>query len=178
MSTSPAMLNPSQLAPRRMTQTAWIPVYLSLAFVCCTSTRVMGGSHTQVLVDDVWQAFLGKWHFDMTGLVNEACRKVGHFLGYGMIGLIFRNAWNSSFRTRVMRIGGKFMSTEWMVSMSALSVLCTFIVACLDEWHQRYVPGRVSSFRDVMVDTTGAIFLNIVFWTVRARNRRKSLNAW
>jgi VanZ family protein len=157
-------------------QSAWFPVLLSLIFVCFTSTSFMGGNHTQVLVDDVWRTFLGTWHWDLTAPVNIVCRKVGHFLGYGAIGLIFRNAWHCSIRAGIMRIGASLATLQGMVSVSALSVICTFLVASLDELHQRYVPGRVSSFRDVMVDTTGAIFLNVVFWTVRAHRRRTALN--
>lgn len=137
----------------------------------------MSGKHTQVWLQDVWRPLLGKWHWDLTGPVNEICRKVGHFFGYGMIGLIFRNAWHTSIRTGLVRIGAGLASLQGMVSVSTLAVLSTFLVASLDELHQRYVPGRVSSFHDVMVDTTGAIFLNVVFWIVRARQHSKVLNA-
>ncbi len=56
----------------------------------------MGGSHTQVVVTSLATVF-GNWHSrTATGPVNEIIRKVGHFFGYGIIGLFFRNAW---FRT-------------------------------------------------------------------------------
>jgi VanZ family protein len=60
---------------------------------------------------------------------------------------------------------------------SSLGVACTFLVACLDEWHQKFVPGRVSSFHDVMVDTTGAMFLTLVVLALRAHRRRKAMRA-
>jgi VanZ family protein len=154
-----------------------MPVLFSMVFVCFTSTSFMGGNHTQVLVNAVWRTFLGTWHWDLTAPANILGRKVGHFLGYGVIGLIFRNAWHTSIRAGLMRIGAGLASLQGMVSVSALSVLSTFIVASLDELHQRFVPGRVSSFHDVMVDTAGAVFLNAVFWTVRAYRRGKALNA-
>lgn len=138
----------------------------------------MGGNHTQVWLQEiVWQPLLGKWHWELTGLVNEVCRKVGHFVGYGMIGLLFRNAWDTSIRAGIMRIGAGLATIQGMVSVSALSVLSTFIVASLDEFHQRFVPHRIGCFRDVMVDTTGAIVLNLVFWTLRSHRRRKALSA-
>jgi len=177
MSASPVLFPRSRIAAHPSVQSAWIPVLLSLIFVCFTSTSFMGGNHTQVLVNGVWQTFLGKWHWELTAPVNIMCRKVGHFLGYGVIGLIFRNAWHASIRGRLLRIGASLATLQGMVSVSALSVLSTFIVASLDELHQRFVPGRVSSFHDVMVDTTGAIFLNVVFWAARAHKRRKALNA-
>lgn len=184
MAASPAIFPSSQTLPRRSVrqprtpvQSAWIPALLSIVFVCFTSTSFMSGRHTQVLVDSVWRTFLGTWHWNLTGPINGVGRKIGHFLGYGTIGLIFRNAWHTSIRAGLLRIGASLATFQGMVSVSALSVLSTFIIASLDELHQRFVPGRVSSFRDVMVDTTGAIFLNVVFWTVRAHKRRKALNA-
>ena len=178
MSASPALYPASRLAtPHRSVHSAWIPVLLSLVFVRFTSTSFMGGGHTQVWLQDVWRVVLGSWHWDLTGPVNEIGRKVGHFLGYGTIGLIFRNAWHTSIRAGIMRIGESLATIQGMVSVSALSVLATFIVASLDELHQRYVPGRVSSFHDVMVDTAGAISLNAVFLTVRAARRRNALKA-
>ena len=38
-----------------------------------------------------------------------------------------------------------------------LSVFLTFIYACSDEFHQLFVSGRGASFRDVLIDTFGAI---------------------
>ena len=178
---SPTLLHPQVTAPRaRVNQ--WVPVLLSLVFVCFTSTSFMGGSHTQVLVDNVWRAVLGTWHRNITATVNEVIRKVGHFFGYGMIGLLFRNAWHSSIRAHLVainyrRLGSRLLGRRLMLSASGLSVLCTFVVGCLDEWHQKYLPGRVSSFRDVLLDTAGALVLNLVFWSLRAQRRRRSLNA-
>ena len=39
-----------------------------------------------------------------------------------------------------------------------LSILTCFLYACTDEFHQRFVMGRGSSFRDVLIDTSGAVF--------------------
>ena len=178
MSNSPfVMLRSSPVVPQRAASNHWVPVFLSLIFVCFTSTSFMGGSHTQVLVDDVWRTFLGKWHWDITGVVNEALRKIGHFFGYGMIGLLFRKAWHSSIHARLIAATGRWMSSAWMIGASALSVASTFLVAGLDEWHQRYVPGRVSSLRDVLLDTGGALLLNLGFLAAHAY-RRRAQSAW
>jgi VanZ family protein len=134
--------------------------------VCFTSTSFMGGSHTQVLVDHVWNALLGTWHRNSTAIVNEVIRKVGHFFGYGAIGLLFRNAWHSSIRAHLAAINYRWLGSRLMLSASGLSILSTFVVAGLDEWHQRYLPGRVGSLRDVLLDTAGALALNLALWTL------------
>jgi len=37
------------------------------------------------------------------------------------------------------------------------ALLIVFLYACSDEFHQFFVPGRVSAFRDVLVDTCGGL---------------------
>lgn len=49
----------------------------------------------------------------------------------------------------------------WLVSMLGkrpwLSFVCGFLVACVDETIQRFIPDRGPSFRDVMIDTSGVV---------------------
>ncbi|MDN3019191.1 VanZ family protein [Paenibacillus sp. BSR1-1] len=45
-----------------------------------------------------------------------------------------------------------------------LSLILTFLYAITDEYHQSFMPGRVSSFRDVLFDSFGAILaLSLIF---------------
>jgi VanZ family protein len=130
----------------------------------------MGGSHTQILVDAVWKAVFGTWKWSITGDVNEYCRKVGHFFGYGLVGLIFRNAWFNSAKAF------SWIMRTWLTPFAVLlSVASTFLVACLDEWHQTFVPGRVGILRDALLDAAGALFLNIILWRLTVRGRRKRI---
>jgi VanZ family protein len=170
MSVSPAPLQPAQSTRGRKIWSHWLGVLYAIIFICFTSTSFMGGSHTQILVDAVWKVVFGNWHWDLTGPVNEACRKVGHFFGYGLVGLIFRNAWYNSAKAF------QWLVRSWLTPFAAsLSIASTFLVACLDEWHQRFTPGRVGSIRDALLDAAGAFFLNVIFWTLSVRNRRKRM---
>ncbi len=167
------MLNPFNTSRRRVRsmKDAWLPVLFSLIFVRCTSTSFMSGSHTQVLVNTVWKAVLGRWHFELTSYFNVLVRKVGHFFGYGTIGLLFHRAWYCSARAIA------WLRTSWLVPFAALlAVSSTFSVACIDEWHQRFLPGRVGCLRDVLIDTAGAVFLNVLFWTARTSHYRNLLD--
>jgi VanZ family protein len=167
MSTTPMLFNPSRSSRPRSLH-PWLPVLYALAFICFTSTTFMGGSHTQILVNAVWKAVLGTWHWNLTGPVNGIGRKVGHFFGYGIVGLIFRNAWYKSARAFA------WVMRSWLTPLAgSLAVMSTFSVACLDEWHQRFLPGRVGSLRDALLDAAGAIFLNVIFWALMARRRRR-----
>ena len=54
------------------------------------------------------------------------------------------------------------------------SVIFSFLYAITDEFHQTFIPGRVGSFKDVLIDTTGALICAIVITLVIAfKNKKK-----
>jgi VanZ family protein len=132
----------------------------------------MGGSHTQVIVDHAWRAIFGNWHASLIGPVNEDSRKVGHFFGYGTIGLLFRRAWHASMRAWALTAHSRLA-----LFSASLGIACTFAVASLDEWHQRFLRGRVGSFHDVLLDTCGALCLNLLLFAYRAHKREQACMA-
>lgn len=172
MATIPALTNFSSAAPRRSVRSEWIPVLCALGFVAFTSTTFMGGSNTQIWLTHLWKSFFGNWNLQWLGPMNGIGRKVGHFFGYGSIGLLFRKAWYSTMRAYAIAFGSRLVFLSAM-----LGVASTFFLASLDEWHQRFLPGRVGCVRDVMVDTIGALFLTLVLWAGRVIRRRRMLKA-
>lgn len=48
------------------------------------------------------------------------------------------------------------------------AILISFVYACTDELHQKFVPGRSCEFRDVLIDTNGA-FLGYLFFLLSLR---------
>jgi len=156
-------------AAPRVPAIQWMPVMLGLGVICIESTRSMGGAQTGKVLASLWQALLGPWDLSHVGYVNHLLRKAGHFAGYGTLALLFRRAWQSTLRRY-----SALARVRMVLSVSMLSVACTFAVACLDEWHQSFLPGRTSTFRDVLLDTAGAIVLNAIVWGVASRPRRAS----
>jgi VanZ family protein len=176
MATSPALLNPSSLnssaSPFRLISNGWLAVIFAILFVAFTSTTLLSGYHTQFIVNYVWGMVFGQWHYNDAGFVNFAGRKVGHFLGYGTIGLMFRKAWYNSLRTNLLALRGHLTLTS-----SVLGVVSTFALASLDEWHQMYLPQRHGSMYDALLDTLGATFLTLAIWAVRSIQRRRNQDA-
>ncbi len=82
----------------------------------------------------------------MFGMWDLLVKKGGHMLGYAFLALAYRHA-----------LGGKNDRLAW-----ALAVL----YACMDEIHQRFVPGRGASVIDVGVDAVGAA---LALWWVTHR---------
>jgi VanZ family protein len=60
-----------------------------------------------------------------------------------------------SWRQTLLRMAVKHW-TLWRRA-SVLAVLCTLLVAILDEYHQSFLPSRTSSPKDVCIDLCGAI---------------------
>jgi VanZ family protein len=154
------------LALSRPSPAAWIPVIFGLAVICFESTQVMGGDRTARWLSEIWPTTLGQVSAPFFGEVHHLLRKLGHFTGYGMLGLLLRKAWYNSVRIYLKMIGNQLM-----FAASALSVSCIFLIGSLDEWHQSMVPGRTSTCRDVLIDTGGALLFNAIFWAIRARRR-------
>lgn len=165
MATFPVLLSPSSSRLSHPLRAAWIPALLGMLFVAFTSTNFMGGTHSQAILTRIWEAVLGRWHMDAIGPANLWLRKIGHFIGHGLLSLVFCRTWYLSLRHTSLR-------REWWRPASGLLAACTtFTVASLDEWHQCYVPGRVGSFRDVVIDVSGALVANMIFLYVVTRRR-------
>ena len=79
-------------------------------------------------------------------------RKATHFIGYGIISLIFYAFY------RKLRL-----------SLAPLLAIGTaFIIGCIDEYTQYNIPGRTGIFEDVLLDTSGAIFFILIAVIIQA----------
>lgn len=53
----------------------------------------------------------------------------------------------------------------------SLTLLTTFMYACSDEFHQLFIPGRSGQFKDVMIDTCGAIIMLLIIYLWQKRKK-------
>ena len=87
-------------------------------------------------------------------------RKLGHFTEFTCLGLCF--AW----------LVGMLKKHPW------LGLTGGFLVACIDETIQRFVPDRGPSFRDVLIDTSGALLgIGLLFlgYTIHKKPKKQDL---
>ncbi len=73
-----------------------------------------------------------------------------HFLEYGGLGTLFFFYYSDFFKKRI----------EFHVLLFIFSFI--FLYAASDEFHQSFVPGRVCSIKDLVVDFVGALFFVFV----------------
>lgn len=150
---------------------AWLPVFLGLSLISIESTAMMSGADTSRWLLYFCHAWWGQTDSATFDAIHLLLRKLGHFSGYGFLALLFRRAWYVTLRPR-----WEGSRSRLPFSASALAVISTFMVACMDEVHQSFVPGRTGSFLDVMIDTAGAVvFVRLV---VKVIERRRATSAY
>lgn len=88
---------------------------------------------------------------DIQSLVGQLAtflvRKAAHFTEYLVLNILIFNALGENMKFRK-----KFI----------LAIVLSFFYACTDEFHQTFIPGRDGKFKDVMIDTSGALFSYVI----------------
>jgi VanZ family protein len=145
---------------------AWLP---ALAFVClfaAESTRFLGSDHTSAPLHAVAHALVGSTADHNWGELHHLIRKTGHFLGYGVLSLVFYRGFRLTVRRRSDRL-------TLPLHHHALAIFATFLIASADEIHQTFLPNRSGKLSDVLLDTAGAVALQIlIFLALRTLARR------
>lgn len=148
---------------------AWIPVILWLAVIFIFSHMPGDGSETQsgrVVAMILWiverllgaeaAAGLMEWPW-----LSYAVRKMAHFSEYAVLCLLFYRA------LRMSSVKG----------YPAFALLLSAVSAMLDEFHQRFIPGRAGVAWDVLIDTAGAgTMLVLLICLARYRKRKDETN--
>ena len=92
--------------------------------------------------------------------IDFPVRKTAHATEYGLLALTVFFSFSED-----MRSGRR----------SLLSILISFLYAASDEIHQLFVPGRAGMFRDVMIDTGGAVLMIMIISIIRLIRKRHQL---
>ena len=97
---------------------------------------------------------------ELMALWSVIIRKGAHFTEYAVLAALIANV------LRGYSLPGKL---RW-----GLPVAASALYALTDEFHQYFVPGRACRLLDVGIDTCGAVFGTIIFWSLwRLAGKRK-----
>lgn len=136
----------------RLKTTYWLPIAIVLMAIAAESTRAAGTATTEHLL----LACTHRLHFatSLSDVVrpNWQLRKSGHFLGYGLLGLLTTRCWLCHLAIRK-----RLLHHAISIQAATIGMFFTASIASLDEWHQSILPGRSSSVNDVALDTLGAL---------------------
>ncbi len=95
-----------------------------------------------------------------SNLLNPPLRKVMHSAVYLILGILILFFINSLYKNN------KYIKS------SVLTIIITFLLASLDEYHQTFVMGRTGQFKDVVIDSIGALIGIIIYGTYYYTYRR------
>jgi VanZ family protein len=146
---------------------AWVPVVLGLSVILGESTQSMGAAHTNTLLLRLvnhFHAQAATYHF---WELNLFLRKTGHFFGYGILGVLFGRVWAGQINRRAL-----LTWSSVRLRSAGLGIMSAFLIACCDEFHQSFLPGRTATFHDVLIDTSGALVLNAIVFGIAVSRRR------
>lgn len=92
--------------------------------------------------------------------IHDVIRKIAHFVEYFVLSvLVFR--------------GFRAEGRGWRFDWSFWTVALVVAYSALDEVHQRFVPSRTGSVKDVLIDATGATIAQGLVWLYfRFRNQK------
>jgi VanZ family protein len=145
-------LNPAQ---KHLLKT-WIAAILWLGLIGGESTNLASAENTGrwlypplSFLFGVSPAQFPLWHF--------AIRKTGHFVGYFTLSWLLFRAWRDT-----LPLPARFWSMQW----AKISFFMTVLVACLDEWHQTYLPKRTGTLQDVVLDSTAALAAQVAVYLI------------
>jgi VanZ family protein len=129
---------------------AWWPVAVGVALIALESTKYLGSDRTSGPLRVVFEALFGPVSNANWDTIHHSIRKVGHFLGYGALGLTWLRAWLMT------------LPHNQFLFNAGLAIVGTAIVASCDEWHQTFLPNRTGTLWDVALDCCGALFMQAV----------------
>jgi VanZ family protein len=134
----------------------WIAATLWMVVIAIESSDYLSSEHTSRILYPILH-FL--FHMDLVrfGFWHHYIRKTGHFVGYFILSLLLFRAWKATLR----------LPSLWAMRWATIAFFMSALVASLDEWHQTFLPSRTGAFRDVVLDSTGALtaqFLVFLYW--------------
>ncbi len=147
--------------PRPNLLRAWWPAVVWILLIAVESTDYLSSDNTGHMLYRLVTRLFG--HIDLAQFLvfHHYLRKAGHVFGYGILCLLLLRG----LRTTFHEVG------VWVWRSALFAWIATAAIASMDEWHQSFIPSRMGSPRDVLLDSTaGLIFLLLAYTWFRRSN--------
>jgi VanZ family protein len=157
----------------------WWPSVVWLGIIRLESTDTASSTNTLGWLHTVLVFLFPHISGGLVWTLNEILRKTGHFMGYGILGVLVFFAQRYTNRDRLSpllpRRWGTCLHDLWRMEWVWISVGVAVITASLDEIHQSFIPSRSGRWQDVVLDACGAAVLQIIiyFFSLGALNRKR-----
>jgi VanZ family protein len=139
---------------------AWTPVAIWIAIIFVMATDLFASGRTAWLLYYAVTWLFPEVGWEVVGPLHLYLRKVGHFVGYAVLGLL---AYRAARETHVP-------AERWHARWAFTAVAVATVVACGDEVVQGFMTARGGSMLDVALDATGASFAQMLIWMKARRS--------
>lgn len=136
----------------------FIPMIVVMALIFYFSAKPGDESAKQsnFIVEAIARLVEGAAHYEIPAnaviMMSLIVRKAAHFTEYAILG------WAVMFALY-------FFISHFKASL-ILPILISVLYAASDEFHQYFVPGRVGTWKDVLIDSCGAITGIVIYYLV------------
>lgn len=155
-------------------RSAWWALLAWCGVLALESSDLGSSSNTGALLHRLWTAVLGAPSPKTFELVHHLIRKTGHFTGYAILSWLLFRALRASWRDRV-RVVVKGREYYWQLRWALYGIAVALVAGSLDEYHQSFDPNRTSRWQDVVIDTSGAVVLQILLFLAVEISRRRRM---
>jgi len=165
------------LAPsRRSLLRNWWPVVFWLGVIRAESTDSASSANTGALLYKVIATVAPQVQPSLIEQLNAVLRKTGHFLGYAILSALVLLALRNTNRDRLCKLlrrpWGVRLHDSWRWEWALLGIFLTAYTAALDEFHQTFIPSRTGRWQDVVLDTCGAVAMQVAIYLLSVRASR------
>lgn len=143
----------------------WIAASLWLGIIIAESSKFGATGNTSRILYPILHYLFGVSHAQFEPW-HHILRKTGHVIGYFVMSLLFFRAWRTTLPQPHIQ--------DWWFNWARIAWMTTTLVACLDEWHQAYIPTRGSSVHDVLLDSTAALAAQLLIWAYWRRSSQRT----
>jgi len=143
--------------------TYWIPAICVAVLISAFSTHYFSSAETARFLIPFLRKLFPAASLHTLSRMHTVIRKLAHITEFGALSTaVFHGV-------RGERYGWRF---QWAL----ITLIIAVSYAGLDEWHQSFVPMREARFRDVMIDSIGALLAQVLVW-IYAKLHRNALQS-
>ncbi len=155
----------------------WWYVLAWLGVIRAESTDMASANNTSTVLYAVISAIAPHVEHSFVDQLDAVLRKTGHFLGYGILSVLvflaLRNTNRDRIRTALRRPWGIYFRDLWRGEWALIGLLATIATASFDEIHQTFIPSRTGRWQDVVIDTCGAVVIQLIIYSLATRAMRQ-----
>lgn len=136
----------------------WLMLLVWMLVIFLFSNQPHSGETTKSIIEQIMPNIKTNSLLDM---INFIVRKSAHITEYFILALL------------TISLLKEYTKKQSVILVSSL-IFC-FIYALTDEFHQSFIPGRSSLFRDVLIDTSGSVLSLVSYYLYQKKFTTKKL---